>query len=193
MIEVPNHIQLVLDYDRLFRSQVLYEGIALESAVDQVIAWHYCSEPYKHASLFSFVFRDGEITFGKKIRILSSIMKESYPELAETFSSLRKQLDRLRVMRNKFAHSELVLPENPPDPKSAAGVTLRYYEKGKEKEAFVPKADIDRLVDDCRQLHLAALMLCEILKRRALKKSDERSEGSLIRVARACFDKINMQ
>jgi len=123
MVDVPKHVQVILEYDRLFRSHVLYEAIDLESRVDKMIAWYFSPDESRHALMFSFVFREGEIGFSTKIQILRKLLRKAYPDLQQAFGWFPKALDQLRVLRNKFAHSAVVLPDNPPAAEMADGVT----------------------------------------------------------------------
>lgn len=147
MVDVPKHIQVILEYDRLFRSHLLYEAIALENLVDKMIAWYFSAEESKHALMFSLVFREGEIGFSVKIQILRKLLKKAYRDLQPAFGYLPKALDELRVLRNKFAHSEVVLPDDPPEAGSADGVTLRYLRDGTKVEEFIPRAVVDRQME----------------------------------------------
>ena len=103
MVDVPANVQIVLAYDRLFRSQVLYEAIALEAVLDRIIAWHFCPDQTKHGLLFTLIFREGEIGLGKKIRMVAKLLRHSYSDLKDTFGFVIKRLDVLRKLRNKFA------------------------------------------------------------------------------------------
>ena len=183
MGEVPRHIEIVLGYDRAFRSQIIYEAIALESLLDGIIAWHFCSDATKHPLLFTLIFKEGEISFGKKIRMLSKLLKQCYPDLKPTFGALPKRLNALRELRNRFAHSEVVLPDEPPPPDSAAGVTLRYFRDGALVDEFIQKTRIDAIVADCMYLHVMALALQTMIKGRATGERREDQEQGLMAVA----------
>jgi hypothetical protein len=185
MADVPKHVEIILRYDRVFRSQILYEAIALEAVLDSIIAQYFCPDKAKHPAFVSFIFQEGEISFGKKIRMVANIMKHSYPDLKEAFGFLPKRLDVLRQLRNKFAHSEVVLPEAPPPPERAEGVTLRYIKRGALVEEFVSRGEIDDLVKECFDLHIVALLLAILVGKRATEQAEPEEEKAFISVARA--------
>jgi len=155
-------IQLARDHDRLVRSQIVYEAITLESVVDRIIATHFCSDESKHPAFFSFIFRDGEISFSNKIRILKKILGASYPSLAKISSALAKKLDSMRDLRNKFAHSELVLPSG--DEPSNLDIKLKYYRNGHLEVESLSEADITRQINDCRLWHVTLELIAVFVK-----------------------------
>lgn len=180
-MEVPKHIELVLAYDRLFRSQIIYEAIDLEGFVDKMIAWYFCPEKAKHGLLFASLFREGELGLSKKLRILKRLLVASHPDLLKVGGFWIKKLDKLRDLRNKFAHGKLVLPDDPPPAEKAEGVSLRWPKpNGEEAEEFISKTFIDRWVSECRHLGVAGLCLELIVEKRETGNVDPKQEDALI-------------
>lgn len=178
MVDVPKHIQVILEYDRLFRSHLLYEAIALENLVDKMIAWYFSAEESKHALMFSLVFREGEIGFSVKIQILRKLLKKAYRDLQPAFGYLPRALDELRVLRNKFAHSEVVLPDDPPEASIADGVTLRYLRGGTKVEEFIPRAVVDRQMEKCEFLQVVAIVLSILIEKRSRGTASAEEEAN---------------
>jgi len=190
MVDVPKHIEFILTYDRYFRSQILYEAIALEASVDRIIARHFCPDEAKHGELVSFVFQEGEIGFNKKIRIVENLLKHSYPELKQAFGFLPKRLHALRELRNQFAHSEVVLPESPPPPEKAEGITLRHIKNGRVIDEFVSRDKVDALVNESNYIHLAAILLEMLIRKRVTKQLAEFDQEDIIRLVEAVRDSV---
>lgn len=190
MDEVPRHIEIVLAYERLFRSQIISEAIALESVVDEIVAWHFCADDRKHPLLFTLIFKEGEISFGKKIRILAKLLRQCYPDLKSTFGTLPKRLDALRSLRNKLAHCDVVLPDEPASPGAAEGVTLRYFKDGEQVEEFIARRQVDRTVAECRYLQVMALALRVMIQGRATGERRIDQEEGLIAVAEVLKQRI---
>jgi hypothetical protein len=180
-MDVPAHIQRTFAYDRLFRSQLLYHAIALEGVVDEIIAWHFCPDPAKHGLFFASLFREGEIGFAKKIRILRRLFRASYPDLDEPFRFLLKRLEILRELRNKFAHSRLVLPDEAPPAEEADGVRLRYLKaNGEEAEELVARSAVDQQVKEHANILMVGLWLRVIIEGRATGSADPKKEADLV-------------
>jgi hypothetical protein len=138
-------IEMTLVYDRHIRSQVMYNAIYLEGLVGQIIAWHFCPNEEKHLWFNSLIFQRGEISFSKRIIILKEILQQFYPDIYAETKGVIDRLDKIRDIRNKFAHAELVLEEDkllankgqPPD-----GIYLRTIKKGKAEDHFYREQDM---------------------------------------------------
>ena len=184
-MDVPEHIQRILAYDRLFRSQLLYQAISLEGVVDEIIAWHFCPDPMKHGLFMALLFREGEIGFAKKIRILRRLHRASYPDLDEPFKFLLKRLELLRELRNKFAHSRLVMPDEAPPADKAEGVRLGYLKaSGEWVEEYVARSTVDQQVKEHANDLWVARRLQLIIEGRVTGKPDPEKEVLLINFVR---------
>lgn len=190
MVDVPKHIQIILEYDRLFRSHLLYEAIELEGRLDKIIAWHFCSDEAKHGLLFSLVFREGEIGFSAKIQVLRKLLKNAYPDLKDAFGYMASALHRLRALRNKFAHSQVVLPNDPQAVEEATGVTLKYFKDGREVEEFVSREAVDRQMEECKYLGVVAVILELLIEKRSCGTASPEEEERFKALATALRSKV---
>jgi hypothetical protein len=138
--------EMTLVYDQHIRSQVMYNAIYLEGLLGQIIAWHFCPNEEKHLWFNYLILQRGEISFSKRISILKEILQQFYPDIYADTKGVIGCLDKIRDIRNKFAHAELVLEEDkllgnkgqPPE-----GVYLRTIEKGKPKDHFYHEQDMN--------------------------------------------------
>ncbi len=105
------HLELTFKYDRMYRSQIIYEATAIEGQIESIIASHYCPDEERHLSFISLLFNRAEVPLSKKIEILEVLLKDHYPDLLEELPGLINKLDSIRRLRNKFAHAELLLDE----------------------------------------------------------------------------------
>jgi hypothetical protein len=92
--------------DQRIRSRVIYNSILLENAVQKIITTHFCRERGEEILFSSLMFREGQITFSKKITILGKLLKLAYPDLYKQCKWAIAQIDKVREIRNDFAHSE---------------------------------------------------------------------------------------
>lgn len=122
--------------------------------------------------------------------MLTKLLKHSYPDLWAAFGFLPNRLELLRELRNKFAHSEVVLSDAPPPAESAEGVTLRYFKEGKQVDEFVSRAEVDRRIAECLDLQMTALLLENVMKGRACGNADTRQEAACCAGATAIKNKI---
>jgi hypothetical protein len=144
--------------DRMVRSHVIYEAIALEGVVEQIITTHFCQEELRDYGFSRYCF-EGEISFKNKIRILRTLLKTCYPDIRERVPLLPGKLDRIRQLRNKFAHSALSLKENRLAEEDRLGVFLLAINHGEETQEFISIESINELMKQIGNPHIHGLRL----------------------------------
>jgi len=121
--------------DQRLRSRVIYNSILVENALEKVITTHFCREKGEEILFSSLLFREGQVTFSRKIVILEKLLKISYPDLHKECKWLIKQIDKVREIRNEFAHSQTtVLIEDAvkhAQGQPIEGITLESWKDGK--------------------------------------------------------------
>src|SRR5438874_133177 len=55
-------LEILWGRDRLMRSQIIYETIDLESAVERIITFHFCPATEKQDLFVSLMFENGQIS-----------------------------------------------------------------------------------------------------------------------------------
>lgn len=169
------YISLQFERDRLMRSQIIYESIALEGAVDRLLACHFCPDDSKHDLFVSVLFGDGEVTFSRKIRMLKKVLKLCYPKLATAYAFLPNRLDKLRELRNQFAHLKLDIPmKGIGADLGKAEIKLRAIKDGQKTLHAISEAHITTVVNQCRDLKMAAIFLAIAI--RTLSRGENDSE-----------------
>jgi hypothetical protein len=105
------YVQMLFEHDRVIRSHAIYESTAIESLIENIVAWHFCPDAEKHLPFIGLMFVTAEATFSKKIEILIKILQNSYADILDDLPGLENQLNSVRKFRNKCAHNELILDE----------------------------------------------------------------------------------
>lgn len=171
-----------LEHNRSTRSEVISIVIQIESHIEQTIAWHFCSDEKKHAAFISFLFMDGQITFSQKITILKKIMRSFYNDINSQISSIYNQLDKIRELRNKFAHSQLEIPypEWITETRTkealkplAEGIDFTYFKDGRMVNEFLPLEKIKESIGKAYVLNQVVYRLSEEIRKRSQGYTDE--------------------
>jgi hypothetical protein len=170
--EFKQRLEQLFEIDRLVRSHIIYEAISIEGIIDQIIAWHFCPDEAKHVWFQSLLFREGEVGFSKKIRILKKLLRDCYPDLFEKVPGLINKLDDIRDLRNKFAHSELVLDENKVREADGKGVFLESVKDGKVDQEFVSIERANKIVNDNSHFRFLMIVIWLEIQNRAQDKND---------------------
>ncbi len=171
--EFQQGLEKLFDIDRLVRSHVIYEAISVESIIDRIISWHFCPDETKHLWFQSLLFREGEVGSSKKIRMLKKLLPDCYPDIFEKVPGLINKLDDIRGIRNKFAHSELVLDEDKVKKADGKGVFLRSVKDGKIVEEFISVETAEKIVNDNSYFKFLMVIIWMEIQNRAQGKNDE--------------------
>ena len=131
--------------DQRLRSRVIYNSILVENALEKIITTHFCREKGEEILFSSLLFREGQVTFSRKIIILEKLLKLAYPDLHKECRWVIKQIDKVREMRNEFAHSQTtVLIEDAvkhAQGQPIEGITLESWKEGKAVHRTVSTKD----------------------------------------------------
>jgi hypothetical protein len=174
---LSQYIDLILEMDGIVRTQVLYRAIAIEGTLDRIIAWYFCPDEAKHAGFFSLIFREGEMTFASKIRILRKIFKAAYPPLAKLFPKVFKVLDELRELRNKFAHCEVVIPEELSHV-DLGQLKLRYFKDNKEVIEPISIESVNERIATYLSWHKVLVLYEVLVRQKTLGTKDSEADAA---------------
>lgn len=172
------HLRRTLEYDRLVRSELLHKAIVIDGVIAKIIAWHFCHNENDHPLFFS-VFDIGELSFSKKIRMLNKLLKFYYSDLHEKYSEELKKLDKFRELRNKFAHSELVLPTEPLPEILPDKIELRYLKDGKNVTESITIEDANKKVKEAFELWLRLLIIECGVSNQVTGRRDEKMQEAI--------------
>lgn len=146
-------LKKIRKYEQKIRTAIISVAISLESEIEQIIAWHFCQDESKHLLFLSLMFNDGQVTLSQKIVILRKLFRESYPDLYQQFSGIFSQLDKIRELRNKLAHSQHTIPElriGKKIEKPQKGIHLEYYKNGKSVSEFISLQTVEEISHKAR-------------------------------------------
>jgi len=166
----------VYQYDQEIRSHAIYKAVAIESDIEQIIAWHFCHDESKHILFISLMFNEGQITFSQKLAILKKLLRDSYSDIYLKYSGIFSQLDKIRELRNKLAHTKIRIPYEYIYPMRATtdrpqkGLYLEYYKDGKVINEFIPAEKVKEIMEKARVLEYFLDYLHMEIKNRALGK-----------------------
>lgn len=165
---IPKEIlEKVYNRDRQYRSQIIYLATIIDDYISQCIAWHFCTDPKKHLAFMSLLFNRGEVPFSKKIDIFEFILKNEYPDLHKETKGLKNKLEKLRELRNKFAHSTLAL-ELDKLKKADAGIYItKLGRKGEQEVEFLSEEDLKAQTDEYSEMMLRLMELSWEFEHRA--------------------------
>jgi hypothetical protein len=97
-VAIADDVRIALDYERLFRSQIISDAADAEASVDRLIAWHFCPDRAKHGLFFALMFREGEIFLSTKLKIAKKLLRRYHPDLADRGAFWITGLNRLREL-----------------------------------------------------------------------------------------------
>jgi len=94
------------------KSRFLSICAGLENALELLIAGYYTLGEDDYKKFLSVIFADdAELSFSKKIKMFERFLKKYYPEFLSEKPDFIQKLNRIRKMRNRFAHSINLTPE----------------------------------------------------------------------------------
>jgi hypothetical protein len=164
------NLEAALKLDSFFRSQIIYIATAIEGVVGEAIAWHFCPDEEKHLLFMALLFQRAEVPFSKKIDIIEYLLKNNYSDLNQDYAGIINKLNSVRRLRNKFAHSELVLDEERLK-EVDKGVYLRYLNRdGVVVEELLSTEETNKRLEEARDLRWFVIYLLEEIKNRATGK-----------------------
>src|SRR5690349_12029835 len=82
--------------DQRLRSRIIYNAILVENVIERIIVTHFCREADQQALFASLIFREGQVTFSRKIIILEKLLKSAYPDLHTQCKWIIKKIDQIR-------------------------------------------------------------------------------------------------
>jgi hypothetical protein len=184
------YVQMLFEHDRVIRSHAIYEATAIESLIENIVAWHFCSEAEKHLLFTGLMFVTAEVAFSKKIQILMKILQDSYADILNDIPGLENDLDSLRRFRNKFAHNELILD----DEKLKAmkdGIWLRSINRdGKLVEEFISREDTDKRIRAAQRLRWYVFYIWLEVEHRVKGEQPNQLQGFLKAIKSGALDNI---
>lgn len=134
-------IGTLLDREGYYRSRTIHAAAIVDDLLGRCIAWHFCQEEAKHLSFIALIFNRAEVSFSKKIEIFGFILKSEYTDLFQELPQLINNLESLRKLRNKFAHTELMSAIQKQG--VGNGIHLKYINRdGKEVEEIITEKEL---------------------------------------------------
>lgn len=157
----------IFSRDRQYRAQLIYLATTIDDYISQCIAWHFCTDPKKHLAFMSLLFNRGEVPFSKKIDIFEFILKTEYPDLHQETKGLKDKLDKLRELRNTFAHSTLAMELDKLKKADTGIYVTKLGRKGAKEVEFFSEEDLKARTDEYSNMLFRLMELAWEFERRA--------------------------
>lgn len=131
------------------KSRVLSICTGLENAIEILIAGYYSLGEDDYRKFLSVIFSDdAELSFSKKIKMFEKFLKEYLPEFLKEKPDFIKKLNRIRRLRNKFAHSINLEPKELEPFLGKNYYKIGFIENGVPKEETISVPDLLTRMDE---------------------------------------------
>lgn len=153
------------------KSMTLSLATNIEILIEVIISGHYTITDKEWYGFETIFFNDDlELSFSKKIKMLERFLNTLYPETLKENSELINELNRVRRLRNHFAHSVNPNEEELKKIASKRLLTVFYMEEGKEKKFELPFTDMKKRLDDFKNIKKTLNKIFEIIKTKKEKE-----------------------
>lgn len=169
-MRLEEQINRVYDLSKEIRGRFLDQAIPIEMLIDDIISWHFCPEETRRSLFFSLV--TPKLTFSTKIKILKTILELRYPDLLKEYLKLMGEIEKIKNLRNKFAHSMLDASEEFLEKGYDDRIRLIFYKKGEKKYLVVKVDDIWERLKTCSRVLLALVNIQKGVSQRVQVKKD---------------------
>lgn len=163
-INLEEQLNRVFNLSKEIRGSFLDQAIPIEMLIDDIISHHFCPEEARR--IFFFSITTPEISFSNKIKILETILKNSYPDLIEKHSELFREIRKVKDFRNRIAHSILDTTDAFLKKKYGDRIRLEFYKKGEKKHLVIKLDDMRRRLVACSNVVLSLKHIQEEVIRR---------------------------
>ena len=131
-------------------SRILSITTNIETELEVIVADYFSKGDFEDYKLFSHLFygNEAKLTFSQKIKIFEKFLKKVYPSYLKTNKDFINSLERVRKIRNKFAHHINPRQSELNDYVGKDNFPLHYVEDGLPKsEIFSWKVIMERFKD----------------------------------------------
>lgn len=105
-IKTTKTVDELLDKIHTTKSRMLSLATNIEAQLGVIMADYFSHGNFEDYKLFSHLFygNEAELTFSQKIKIFEKFLKKIYPSYLRVNKDFINSLERVRKIRNKFAH-----------------------------------------------------------------------------------------
>jgi len=130
-------LQTAFELSAEIRGKFLDLVLFAEAAISDIIARHFCPDDEEHMLFFSVVMSDPDLKFSTKIQMLEQLLRLRYSDILTQQTDLIDDLDRVRLWRNRLAHSHLDTSGKFLSKGHKDRIQLIFYEKGRRKQQVI--------------------------------------------------------
>ena len=151
-------IEEILDHHSSLRGEYLSHFTRLESAVDEILAHHFCNSESKHNLLCSSILKN--TPFARKAAVFLSVLDDYDSKPMQELRSMMTDLESISKFRNKIAH---LAPEI--DVKLGKTLNFKYYENNKKSVLKIDEKDFQQKLKDLRTTANVVFLLDEYIRK----------------------------
>ena len=174
-IKIPKSEKEIEDRIHTSKSRFLSVSTSIEAELEVIMADYFSRGDFDDYQLFSHLFygKETELMFRKKIMIFEKFLKKVYPSYLKSNKDFINSLERVRKLRNKFAHH---INPRKSDLTSYVGKShfpLHYMEDGLPKTEVLTYQDVANRFDDFSNILVETEKImkhCQIKWKDKLKK-----------------------
>lgn len=162
--DISEQFEFVHESDAKSRGFYLIQATLMENLIDEILGYHFCPEnKINREMLVATIVND--LGFATKINNLLKILKTSYPKLHKNSPKLKKQLEHVRELRNKFAHSTPDFSTKFLETK-ADFIRLTFYKNGKKETQDLSYNFMMRRLKESGDIILQLIKILEVISKR---------------------------
>jgi len=135
------------------KSHITSISASLEHSIDMIIGEYYTIDDQDYQDFANIVFHnDNELSFHKKIKMVERFLNKRFPEYLKENPEFIQRLDRIRRLRNKFAHAINLTTEEMKKFVGKSYFELGFIEDGIPKMEQFTFKDLEERLQDGRKL-----------------------------------------
>lgn len=134
----------------IIKSDYLSVSSSVEYFIESIMLTYFDYDGTKNLAHIIF-HNDNELSFSKKIRMLERLIQKIFPKILKENPDLIKSLNRIRTLRNNFAHGSDLAEQIDPSIKKNY-FRLSYFEEGDIKEKIFAHKDIQLRLEEARNI-----------------------------------------
>lgn len=161
---ISDQFTFVHEFDSNYRGKYLIQATLIENLIDEILGYHFCPDNKINREMLIATIVNG-LTFNTKINNFLKILKNQHTKLHKSNPKLKKQLENLRDLRNKFAHSTPDFTQSFLEKKTDY-VRLTFYKNGKQETQDISFSFIRKRLAECSKMVFELTTIFEVVSKR---------------------------
>lgn len=160
-LAILHYTRMLEDLDRKFRGAFLLKDSTVENYLNGLIGWFFFPNDFnERKKLVGHIISD--ITFSNKIGIFLKLLHIYHKEILEKHPALENDLEKVKKLRNRLAHSNLdtslqYLKTKP------TNIRLEFWEGDRREYQEFSEKDVNKKIGEVYELHNQLIQVYEEL------------------------------